>query len=514
MFNFKQYGIILFRQQLPMKFIYKLKFLPVFVILSLFVLSCDSEQKNSTNVTSEHEIARDLSEIKEDGVLNVITLYNSTSYFLYRGETMGFEYEMAERLAKSLGLELDIKVADNFDEVFNMLASGEGDIVAFGLSITEPRKQRVAFTDYLYLTHQVLVQRMPNNWRQLPGYKIKRQLINDPIELIGDTVHVRKSTSYYTRLKNLEKEIGGKIHIKTVGGNKTTDDIINMVVNGEIDYTVADYNLASVNKTFHPILDIGTDVSFSQRIAWAVRKNSPKLRKAANDWIKTSKKKNFYYVLYDKYFEDKKRYRRRIASDLFSKNEGKISSYDKIIRSNSENLGWDWRLVSSLVYQESRFNQKIKSWDGAGGLMQLMPATAKELGVININDPIDNIRGGTTYLKKLHKRFDKIEDSIQRIKFTMAAYNCGFGHVRDAQRLAEALGDDPARWDDHVEKSILKLRQRKYFTRPEIRYGLVRGSEPFNYVRDIFRRFDHYRELVPFEAVQKGTKKNERIAAN
>jgi membrane-bound lytic murein transglycosylase F len=245
-----------------------------------------------------------------------------------------------------------------------------------------------------------------------------------------------------------------------------------------------------------------------------VRKNSPKLRKAANDWIKTSKKKNFYYVLYDKYFEDKKRYRRRIASDLFSKNEGKISSYDKIIRSNSENLGWDWRLVSSLVYQESRFNQKIKSWAGAGGLMQLMPATAKELGVININDPIDNIRGGTTYLKKLHKRFDKIEDSIQRIKFTMAAYNCGFGHVRDAQRLAEALGDDPARWDDHVEKSILKLRQRKYFTRPEIRYGLVRGSEPFNYVRDIFRRFDHYRELVPFEAVQKGTKKNERIAAN
>lgn len=495
-----------------MKLVYKLK---IIVFFSLFLLfSCDNKESSSSNIILKNKIARDLPKIKEDGVLNVITLYNSTSYFLYRGETMGFEYEMAERLAKSLGLELDIKVANNFDEVFNMLETGEGDIVAFGLSITESRKERVAFTDYLYLTHQVLVQRMPKNWRQLPGYKIKRELINDPIELIDDTVHVRKSTSYYTRLKNLEKEIGGKIHVKEVGGNKTTDDIINMVVNGEIDYTVADYNLASVNKTFHPILDIGTNVGFSQRIAWAVRKDSPKLLQAANNWIKTSKKENFYYVLYDKYFKDKKRYRRRIASDLFSKNEGKISSYDEIIRNNAENLGWDWRLISSLIYQESRFNQKVQSWAGAGGLMQLMPATAKELGVTNINDPVDNIRGGTNYLKNLYERFDNIEDSIQRIKFTMASYNCGFGHVRDAQRLAEALGDDPESWDDHVENSILKLRQRKYFNRSEVRYGLVRGSEPFNYVRDIFRRYDHYRELVPFEPLEKAADKNEQIAAN
>lgn len=170
--------------------------------------------------------------------------------------------------------------------------------------------------------------------------------------------------------------------------------------------------------------------------------------------------------------------------------------------------------MSSLIYQESRFDQKNKAWTGAGGLMQLMPATAKELGVTNIDDPKDNIRGGTTYLKKLYKRFDKVNDSIQRIKFTMAAYNCGLGHVRDAQRLAESLGKNPARWDDHVEESILKLRQRKYFSRREVRYGLVRGSEPYNYVRDIFRRYSHYRELVPFEAIEKVTTENEGIAAN
>lgn len=499
-----------------MNLFYKPNFLLFLLALGLLFSGCNSssEQKKTADKAAEKGVVRDLPEIKKDSVLNVITLYNSTSYFLYRGQTMGFEYEMADRMAKSLGLELHVEVADNFDEVFDMLNSGKGDIVAYGLSITEPRKQKVAFTDYLYLTHQVLVQRMPDNWRRLPGYKIERQLINDPIELIGDTVHIRKSTSYYARLKNLEKEIGGKIHIDTIGGNKTTDDIINMVVNGDIDYTIADYNLASVNKTFYPILDIGTDVSFSQRIAWAVRKNSPKLRAAVNDWVKTSKKQDFYYVLYNKYFKNKTRYRRRIASDLFSKNKGKISSYDKIIRRNSENLGWDWRLVSSLVYQESRFKQKDKSWAGASGLMQLMPATAQELGVTNIHDPRDNIRAGTSYLKKLYKRFEMIPDSIQRIKFTMASYNCGYGHVRDAQRLTEALGGDPERWDDNVEKSILKLRKRKYYTRPEIRSGLVRGSEPYNYVRDIFKRYEHYRELVPFEPPKQEGKENEGIAVN
>lgn len=495
-----------------MNHFYKAKILSAILVLCLSLAGCQNT-KNSTDQSLEKTIHRDLKQIKKDSTLNVITLYNSTSYFLYRGKTMGFEYEMAERLAKNLNVELNIKVANSFEDVFTMLQSGEGDIVAYGLSITEPRKKKVAFTDYLYLTHQVLVQRRPKNWRQLPGYKIDKQLIKDPIELIGDTVYVRKNTSYYARLQNLQKEIGGKIYIKIVGGNKTTDDIINMVVDGEIDYTIADYNLASVNKTFHPILDIGTDVSFSQRIAWAVRKNSPELLKAVNTWVDTSKKKDFYYVLYNKYFKNKKRYRRQIASNLFSKNEGKISPYDKIIRKNSQKLGWDWRLVCSLVYQESRFKNTDKSWTGAGGLMQIMPATAKELGVKNIDDPADNIRGGTKYLHRLYKRFAMVSDSIQRIKFTMAAYNCGFGHVRDAQRLAEKLGKNPGRWDDNVEESILKLRKRKYFTQSEVHYGVVRGSEPYNYVRDIFSRYQHYKGLIPFEPKSKD-KENVEVATN
>jgi membrane-bound lytic murein transglycosylase F len=471
--------------------------------LSLLMIACHSNQQQSSNNASIDEISRDLSAIKKDGVLNVITLYNSTSYFVYRGEPMGFDFEMAKRLSKNLKLQMHIVVANSFDDIFGLLNSGVGDIIASGITITSPRKKKVAFTDYLYVTHQVLVQRKPRNWRRLPEYKIKRRLVNNPIELIGDTVYIRKGTSYYARLKNLEKEIGGKIVIKPVGGDKSTDDLIRMVVDGKINYTVADYNLAAINKTFYPILDINTPVSFSQRIAWAVRKTSPKLLKAVNKWVKAFKKKDLYYVLYDKYFKDKKGYRRRITSDLFSKNEGIISRYDKLIRKYSKKLGWDWRLVASLIYQESRFIPNDTSWSGAGGLMQIMPATAKQLGVKNITNPEANIRAGTTYLKMLYNRFDMVRDSIQRIKFTLAAYNCGLGHVRDAQRLAKALGLNPHRWDGNAEKAILKLEEHKYFTMPEVHHGIVRGSMPYHYVREIFRRYDYYRELIPLKAKPK-----------
>ena len=475
----------------------------LFIGVLIFSFSCKKEvvtsEEKSALISENVEVARDLSQIKEDGKLTVITIYNSTSYFLYRGKPMGFEYELVKKLAEHLKLELDIKVANDIDHLFDMLNRGDGDLVAFGLSVTEDRKKQVAFTDYHYLTHQVLVQRRPDNWRRLPMYKIKKQLINDPIDMIGKKVYVRKNSSYYERLKNLEKEIGGKIDIQFVSGDKTTEDIIKMVVEDKIDYTISDYNIAAINKTYNPILDIDTEISFSQRIAWAVRKNSPELLVEINSWLKNIKKKDFYYVVYNKYFKNKKSYRRRIKSDFYSKNQGKISPYDDLIKNNVERLGWDWRLLSSQIYQESRFEPNDNSWAGAVGLMQLMPGTAKDLGVKNMNDPSQNLNAGTRYLKQLHEKFSKVEDSIQRIKFTLAAYNCGLGHVRDAQRLTKAFGEDPFVWDDNVEDYLLKLSSREFFNRPEIKYGFVRGREPYLYVKEIFLRYEHYKKLIPLK---------------
>ncbi|SDS27519.1 transporter substrate-binding domain-containing protein [Christiangramia echinicola] len=481
----------------------------VFFITVLLILSgCSKGSRNpgkedgffnNNQEDAPYHISKDLESIKEDGVLHAITIYNSTSYFLYKGRPMGFEYELLSRLAEDLDLELKITVADNINDLFDMLNNGEGDLIAFGLTITEPRKKLVSFTKNHYVTHQTLVQKMPDNWRSLPGYKIDRQLISNTIELMNDTVWVRENSSYAERLKNLQDEMGSEIPVEYIDGNITTDEIIKMVVDGEIERTVADYNIASINKTFYPVLDIDTRISFAQRIAWAVRQNSPELLNAINNWITMEKKRDEYYVIYNKYFKNKKSYRGRIQSDFYSKNSNKISKYDDIIKNYASDIGWDWRFLSSQVYQESGFDPRSVSWAGASGLIQLMPETAKEVGVNNSFDPNQNIKGGVKYLNRVRERFENVEDSIQKIKFTLAAFNCGPGHVLDAMRLAEKNGKDPNIWDDNVEEYILRLSEKKYYLDEVVRHGYARGSEPYNYVRDIFLRYEHYKQFIAEE---------------
>lgn len=442
------------------------------------------------------QVERDLPEIREDGVLRAIAIYNSTSYFLYRGQPMGFEYELLKKLAESLDLRLEIVVANNVNELFDLLNSGKGDLIAYGLTVTEPRQEIVSFTKFHYVTHQTLVQRMPDNWRQMPGYKIDKYLANDVIELIGDTVYVPRQSSYYQRMINLEEELGGNIFLDTNVGEANTEDLIRWVKEGKIEYTIADYNIASIHKTYWPQLDIGTPVSFSQRIAWAVRKNSPKLLESVNNWIEQIKKKDIYYVLYNKYFKNKKRFRRQIASEFYSRRTGKISRYDSLIKQHADSLGWDWRLLASQVYQESRFDPSSESWAGAQGLLQIMPSTAGDLGLRRPFNPIQNLKAGTQYLEEIWNKWEEIPDSVQRIKFTLASYNCGYGHLLDAQRLAKKYDKNPLVYDNHVETLLRKMGSRKYYRDPVVRYGFVRGEEPYHYVRDIFLRYQHYKSLL------------------
>lgn len=474
-----------------------------FIVFLIILAGCSKGDKDSAvgvfgskQQAKPYKISKDFEAIKEDGVLHAITIYNSTSYFLYKGMPMGFEYELLSRLAKNLGLKLKITIAEDIDDLFDMLNNGKGDLIAYGLTITEPRKNLVSFTENHYVTHQALVQRMPDNWRSLPGYKIDKQLISNTLELSNDTVWVRENSSYAERIKNLENEIGADIPVAHINGNVTTDEIIKMVVDGEIKRTIADHNIAAINKTYYPILNIDTRVSFSQRIAWAVRQNSPDLLKAINKWINKEKKSDDYYVIYNKYFKNTRSNRSRIKSDFYSKNSNKISKYDDIIKENASELGWDWRFLSSQVYQESRFDPTAESWAGATGLIQLMPATAKEVGVSNNYNPEENIRGGVKYLDRMRDNFEAVEDSIQKVKFTLAAFNCGAGHVYDAMRLAEKHGKNPNIWDENVEEYILKLKDKKYYLDDVVRHGFVRGTEPYNYVRDIFLRYEHYKKFI------------------
>lgn len=467
------------------------------VVLLFTVVACTSNKHHKNKGENDLVmIDRDLPEIKEDGVLKVVTTYSSTSYFLYRGQPMGYEYDLLKRFAKHVGVDFKIEVSNDFETMYNKLKAGDVDLIAHGLTVTGKRRELVQFTDYLYLTHQVLVQKKPDNWRKMKWSAVQNSLIHDAIELIGDTVSVRANSSYFNRIENLMDEMGGQIYIDTLPGDLSTDKIIEMIANGEIKYTFADNNIASINASYYPNLDIRVPVSFSQRVAWAIRPGSDELLTELDNWIDSMKNGVEYYVIYNKYFKNERDYRRRENSVYYSINHNRISEYDDLIQEHADSLGWDWRLLASMIYQESKFNPVSESWVGAKGLMQMMPVTAERYGVEDRTDPEDNLEGGAKVLKVLWDRFIDIPDSIQRIKFTLAAYNCGYSHVIDARTLAEEEGIDSYRWDECTEESMLKLSYPEFYNQSFIKYGYVRGIEPVTYVKQIFSRYEHYCQLV------------------
>jgi len=466
------------------------------VCFFLFLLFCCEKDSINKSEVIKPSKEWDLEQIKASGTLRALMVYSGTTYYLYKGRPMGYEFELLERLAKYLDVSLEIIVVKNVNELFEKLNNGEGDIVAHGLTITTNRKDEVSFTDHLYLTKQVLVQKKPTNWQSMNWGKLEKSLVHDPIDLLGDTISVRDMSSSKERIYNLSEELGGTIHVNILPVEMSTDEIIEKVAEGDLKYTIAESNIASIMETYYPILDVNVPVSFSQRIAWATRHNSQDLLEATNSWLEQLKRQIDFNVIYNKYFKNKKFYRRRIKSDFYSLNKQQISPYDDLIKKYTKTLNWDWRLVASQIYQESKFDPRVSSWAKASGLMQLMPETAIELGVTNRADPDQSIKGGTKYLKQLWKSFDHITDSIQRTKFTLASYNCGLYHVKDAQNLAEKRGLNANVWDDNVEVIILDLSLPKNYNDPVVKYGYVRGIEPYNYVLQIFERYQHYTQFI------------------
>ncbi|MFQ5584095.1 MAG: transglycosylase SLT domain-containing protein, partial [Calditrichia bacterium] len=173
-----------------------------------------------------------------------------------------------------------------------------------------------------------------------------------------------------------------------------------------------------------------------------------------------------------------------------------LNEYDDIIKAFADSLDWDWRLLASQIYQESRFDPAVRSWAGAVGLMQLMPRTARKYGAVNILEPYDNILAGTNYLHWLENYWAKIRDEQERIKFVLASYNTGFGHVEDARSLAKKYGKNPDKWEGNVREYVLKLSAKEFYNDEVVKHGYCRGEEPVRYVDEIFKRYKDYKRLI------------------
>ena len=215
-----------------------------------------------------------------------------------------------------------------------------------------------------------------------------------------------------------------------------------------------------------------------------------------DNWINTFNKTLKSRLLYNKYFKNI-RSRKIVNSEYNSYSGGSLSPYDEYIKNSSKIIGWDWLLLASMIYQESEFKPNVKSWVGAYGLMQLMPHVLEKYGLDSKASPKEQIMAGVKHIRYIDNQIpDEIADSTERIKFVLASYNCGLGHVLDARRLAEKDGKDPNVWTHNVDSCILSLSEKEYYHDPVVYNGYVRGKETFNFVRQIIERYNIYKELI------------------
>ncbi len=449
-------------------------------MLSCFFFAC-SEPKADKGTAPN----RDLKEIRESGELVILTAYGSTSYFDYRSEWLGYEYELAKKMADDLDLSLRVVVGTDESDLERRLLNGEGDLIAYRLRITSDRKQDLLFTNRHLITYQVLVQAASDT------------VLSDVSDLIGREISVKQG-KHYERLSHYNEEIGGGIRIRLAPDSLSVEDLIRMVSEGKIAYTIADNDIAQLNKTYYRNIDIKLPISFPQRSAWATRQSSPELIKAVNQWFEKNTKTHFYASLYRKYF-----YRNKYFDDVLQDNlpvlsGNTISVYDDLLRHNAAVIGWDWRLLAALIHKESQFNPAAESWAGAVGLMQLMPATAMRMGIepADFFVPEQNVKAGVKYLKYLDRFFSVIEDREERVKFILAAYNSGEAHIVDARALAQKYGKNPDIWTDNVDVYIRLKNNPEYYNDEVCKYGYARGEETFQYVQKVLERFEYYRERV------------------
>lgn len=424
----------------------------------------------------------DLAGIKERKVLRMLTRNTAATYFLWRGKLMGFEYELVNQFAMQHGLRLEVIVPPIGQDLLPWLRAGRGDIVAAAMTPTKEReKDGIVFSHpYNYVSQQIVGRK---------GGKVPMRLE----ELAGRKVFVRRSSAYWDTLEKLLDE-GIEFELIPAPEDFETEEIIARVADGEYDLTLADSHILKIELTWRDDIQEGLTLTDEPvRLAWAVRESNPELIAAVNEFIDREYKGLFYNVIYDRYFEDQRKIHRHVAERINGA-DGTISPYDDLVKTYAEKYGFDWRLVVAQMYQESGFDPAARSFAGAVGLMQILPSTGEEMGLDDLHDPETGILAGIRYLDWVRDRFESDLSVKDRMWFTLAAYNAGPGHVRDARRLARQLGLNPNRWFGNVERAMLLLSRPQYASKA--RYGYCRCREPVKYVREIRARFNAYVETV------------------
>jgi membrane-bound lytic murein transglycosylase F len=421
---------------------------------------------------------RQIEAIKERGTLHVLTRNSPTTYYIGRDDTpQGFEYDLVESYARSLGVTVEYEALASVAEILDRLEAGEGDIGAAGISRTRQRRDRVlSGPGYQTVEQQVICRRGGAHPRGVE-------------DLAGLSLRVAAGTSYHERLAELQQSYED-LHFE-VSTDAATERLLRAVWERKLDCTVADSDLVAVLRRYYPELEVRFTLGAPDTLAWAFSPGATGLQKSVQNWFREFEQSGElervlerYYGFYEVFdYVDLRVFHRRTVE--------RLPRYENHFRAAAEQNGLDWMLLAAVGYQESQWNPGARSPTGVRGLMMLTLNTAKSVGVDNRLDAVQSIQGGARFLRRMHDWLDEEIPEPDRTWLALATYNIGMGHMRDAMALAERLGRNPHYWRDMREVLPL-LADPNYFN--DLRFGYARGHEPVLYVQrirdfeDILRR--------------------------
>ena len=443
--------------------------------LSALVLlaGCDFGPENP-----DQAAGRSLAEIKQSGKLVVLTRNAPTTWYIGRnGKPTGFEYEMAESFADSLGVETEYKLRPSLTAILNSLEKAEGDLAAAGLTATEERWQRFRFgPSYQEVTQQVVCRRngaQPDSMEDLKGMELK----------------VAADSSYAQHLATLERNGHPDLDWQTTS-DTDTEGLLRQVWEGELQCTVADSTIVAINRRYFPELIAPLDLTGKQPLAWALPGGSDELATAVDAWLEGFRSSGRLEDLKEKYYGFFKVFDYVDTRTFIRRIHRRLPQYRELFRQAARKYDLPFTLLAAQAYQESHWQAHARSPTGVRGIMMLTLPTASAVGVTNRLEPRQSIFGGAKYMVRMKQQFGEKVTEPDRTWLALAAYNVGRGHLHDAQTLARRQGISPHQW--RTLKQVLPLLSRAEYYR-DLKYGYARGYEPVRYVRRI-REYRHILE--------------------
>ncbi len=426
-----------------------------------------------------------LPDLQRRGTIVFLMHHSAASYFLYRGEQIGFEYELAQAFAKELGVELEVLTPPVGVELTAWLKAGKGDVIA-GLATADendvaPLRVSVA---YLETPAQILIQSAE------PG-------LRDLTALAGKTIALQPDALYAQQLLAPALALPLPPVLVNVRSDNGIGEALRALDQGQAAAMIVTSPLAEFVHKVHPgkLRTVWTS-SAPVRLVWAVRPEQTDLLQAINTYLEKVNRSGLRKILFEKYFiaaEHLRNITRVRESTLITR---RLSRYDHLIARHAEEAGFDWRLVAALIFEESRFDNERISEAGAYGLMQITPMAAQDMGVKNYMAPRGNIAAGVKYLRTLARQFPHGRSDDQ-LALVLASYFIGPGHVEDAQRLARVLGYDPHCWAESMERVLPLLENPAYHS--QTLHGFAPGSRAVHYVNAIRKRYSLYSQYVARE---------------